>query len=444
MAATFKQFNLSEQMIQALEKIGFQTPTSVQEKLLPPVLSGKDVIGQSQTGSGKTHTFLIPILEKINAKSATVQAVITAPSRELAVQLQQTFEDLIATYNPDIHVANYVGGTDKKRQIEKLQHRQPQIVIGTPGRILDLVNSADLQIQTTQIFVVDEADMTLDLGFLNDVDKIAGKMPDDLQMLVFSATIPPKLQPFLRKYLHNPLFEQIKAKTLIPATIENDLYFTKGKDKKQVLQRLITLGEPYLVLIFANTKEKVDEIFYYLEAQGLNIARIHGGIQARERKRIMREVQNLKYQYVVATDLAARGIDIEGVSEVVNFELPTDSEFFIHRVGRTGRNGLAGTALTLYGPDDEAMIDELEKMGVQFKPVRLEDGELVQAPKRDRRQTRKKKQTALDPTIRGYVKKAKRKKKPGYKRKIKETIAQDEFQKRKLERRRVKRQKKRG
>lgn len=444
MSVTFKQFNLSDQMIQALTKIGFDKPTSVQEKLLPPVLSGRDVIGQSQTGSGKTHTFLIPILEKINVADQTVQAVITAPSRELATQLQQTFEDLIAAYDPAIRVANYVGGTDKKRQIEKLAHHQPQIVIGTPGRILDLVDSAALQIQNTKIFVVDEADMTLDLGFLNDVDKIASKMPEKLQSLVFSATIPPKLQPFLRKYLHNPLFEIIKSKTLIPTTIQNNLYFTKGQDKKQVLQKLITLGEPYLVLIFANTKEKVDEIFYFLESQGLNVARIHGGIQARERKRIMREIQNLKYQYVVATDLAARGIDIEGVSLVVNFELPTDSEFFIHRVGRTGRNGLAGTALTLYGPDDEKMIDELEKMGIVFKPVRLVDGELQTAPKRDRRKTRKKKQTALDPTLKGYVKKAKRKKKPAYKRKIKEAIAQDEFQKRKLERRRMKRQKKRG
>lgn len=444
MVATFKQFNLSDQMIQALSKIGFDTPTAVQEKLLPPVLSGKDVIGQSQTGSGKTHTFLIPILEKIDPKSRAVQAVITAPSRELATQLQQTFEDLIAVYNPEIHIANYVGGTDKKRQIEKLQHHQPQIVIGTPGRVLDLVDSAALQIQTTKVFVVDEADMTLDLGFLKDVDKIAGKMPDKLQILVFSATIPPKLQPFLKKYLHQPLFEQIKSKTLIPTTIQNNLYFTKGQDKKKVLQRLITLGEPYLVLIFANTKEKVDEIYHYLEAQGLNVARIHGGIQARERKRVMREVQNLKYQYVVATDLAARGIDIEGISQVVNFELPTDSEFFIHRVGRTGRNGLAGNALTLYGPDDEQMIAELEKKGIVFHPVRLVDGELVTAPKRDRRQNRKQKQNTLDPTLKGYVKKSKLKKKPGYKRKIKEAIAQDEFQKRKVERRRMKRQKKRS
>lgn len=443
MAVTFKQFNLSDQMIQALDQIHFTTPTAVQEKLLPAVLSGKDVIGQSQTGSGKTHTFLIPILEKIDVHQHNVQAVITAPSRELAVQLQDTFEQLANVFDPDIHIACYVGGTDKQRQIEKLGHHQPHIVIGTPGRVLDLLEQGALQIQTTKIFVVDEADMTLDLGFLKDVDAIASKMPETLQILVFSATIPPKLQPFLRKYLHSPLFEKIQSKTLIPETIQNLLYFTKGQDKKQVLQRLITLGEPYLVLIFANTKEKVDELYHFLQDQGLNIARVHGGIQARERKRVMKEIQNLKYQYVVATDLAARGIDIEGISEVVNFELPTDSEFFIHRVGRTGRNGMAGTALTLYGPDNEDQIIELEKMGVKFTAVKLQDGELVKTAHREKRENRHRKQEALDPTLRGYVKKAKRKKKPGYKRKIKEAIAQDEFQKRKLERRRVKRAKKR-
>ncbi|MCH4171844.1 MAG: DEAD/DEAH box helicase [Lactobacillus sp.] len=442
MAATFKQFSLSSKMIDALDKINFTTPTPVQEKLLPPVLSGRDVIGQSQTGSGKTHTFLIPILEKIDPTQEVVQAVITAPSRELATQLQDTFETLTAAYDTRIRIHNYVGGTDKKRQIEKLENQQPHIVIGTPGRILDLVNSAALQIQTAKIFVVDEADMTLDLGFLKDVDQIASKMPAQLQVLVFSATIPPKLQPFLRKYLHNPLFEQIKATTLIPSTIKNQLFFTKGKDKKQILQKLVTLGEPYLVLIFANTKEKVDEVYHFLKDQGLNVARIHGGIQARERKRIMKEIHELKYQYVVATDLAARGIDIEGVSEVVNYELPRDPEFFIHRVGRTGRNGLAGTALTLYGPDDEQEIDDLEKMGVVFDPIRLENDELVAAPKRNRREHRQKKAADLDPKLKGFVKKAKIKKKPGYKKKIKEAISQDQFQKRKIEKRRMKRAKK--
>ncbi|MCD2256771.1 DEAD/DEAH box helicase [Lactobacillus sp. CC-MHH1034] len=444
MAATFKQFNFSPQMIQALDKIGFTTPTSVQEKLLPAVLSGRDVVGQSQTGSGKTHTFLIPILEKIDVNSQKVQAVVTAPSRELATQLYQAFEQLVATYGSDIMVHNYVGGTDKARQIEKLQHHQPQIVIGTPGRILDLITANALQVQTAKTFVVDEADMTLDLGFLPDVDKIAGKMPKELQILVFSATIPPKLQPFLRKYLHNPLFEQIQPKTLIPETIHNYLYFTQGRDKNALLYRLLTMGEPYLVLIFANTKEKVDEIYDFLKHNGLNVAKVHGGIQARERKRVMKAVVNLQYQYVVATDLAARGIDIPGVSHVVNYELPSDLEFFIHRVGRTGRNGMSGVAYTLYGPDETRGVDALEKMGISFESVRLKDGVLVPAKDRHQRENRHAKGNELEPSLKGYVKKAKRKRKPGYKRKIKAAIQEDARQKRKIEQRRLKRKKRKG
>ena len=254
-------------------------------------------------------------------------------------------------------------------------------------------------------------------------------------MLVFSATIPQKLKPFLRKYMNDPVVEVVENKTVISPTIDNWLLSTKGRDKKQLIYQLLTLGEPYLALVFANTKERADELTTYLRHQGLKVAKIHGGIQPRERKRLMREIQNLEYQYVVATDLAARGIDIEGVSHVINDDLPEDLEFFVHRVGRTGRNNLKGIAITLYVPSEEAQIEELEKTGVTFVPKALKNGEIVDSYDRNRRQKRRTRQESLDPKMIGMVKKAKKKRKPGYKNKIKRALKRDAQQKRKIARR---------
>ena len=415
----FTDFEFKPFINDALAEIGFTEPTEVQERLIPMILDGRSVVGQSQTGSGKTHAFLLPIMQNVTADDY-VQAVITTPSRELAYQIYKAAKQIVQHADQTIQVVNYVGGTDKHRQVEKLQHHQPQIVIGTPGRILDLIRANALDIHKAHYFVVDEADMTLDMGFLAPVDAIASTMPQDLQMLVFSATIPVKLQPFLRKYMNNPVVEVVETKTVISPTIENILISTQGKDRNRLIYQLLTMGEPFLALVFANTIKRVDELTAYLRAQGLKVAKIHGDIQPRQRKRIMREVQQLDYQFVVATDLAARGIDIEGVSLVINDDIPEDLEFFIHRVGRTGRNGMAGTAITLYGPGEDQMIIELEKMGIHFKPQMLRNHELVDSYDRNRRDKRRVRQQKLDPRLVGMVKKEKKKRKPGYKRKIKQ------------------------
>ncbi|WP_373713015.1 helicase-related protein, partial [Streptococcus sp.] len=269
------------------------------------------------------------------------------------------------------------------------------------------------------IFVVDEADMTLDMGFLETVDKIAGSLPKDLQFLVFSATIPQKLQPFLKKYLSNPVIEQIKTKTVISDTIENWLISTKGRDKNAQILEMTKFMQPYLAMIFVNTKTRADELHSYLTANGLRVAKIHGDIPPRERKRIMNQVKNLDFEYIVATDLAARGIDIEGVSHVINDAIPQDLSFFVHRVGRTGRNGLSGIAITLYQPSDDADIRELEKLNIQFLPKEMKNGEFVDTYDRDRRVNREKSREKLDLEMLGLVKKKKKKIKPGYKKKIK-------------------------
>lgn len=437
----FREFNFKEYIYQALDEINFKEPTEVQARLIPTILKGKSVVGQSQTGSGKTHTFLLPIFQNLNAQKDEVQAVITTPSRELAYQIYEAAKQL-AKFSPEnIWIQNYVGGTDKQRQIEKLKSHQPQLVIGTPGRILDLVRENALDIHNAHYLVVDEADMTLDLGFLKETDAIASTLPKDLQMLVFSATIPEKLRPFLRKYMYNPVIEVVANKHVISPTIDNWLVSTKGRDRNKLIYDLLTMGEPYLALVFANTKERADELTNYLRSQGLKVAKVHGGIQPRQRKRIMREIQNLDYQFVVATDLAARGIDIEGVSHVINDDIPEDLEFFVHRVGRTGRNGMKGTAITLYEPSEEKLIDELESMGVHFVPKAVKNGEIVDSYDRNRREKRQTRKESMDPKLRGFVKKEKKKRKPGYKKKIKRAIKRDEQQKRRIARRQARKMK---
>lgn len=417
----FKQYQLKPFVIAGLDAMGITQPTPIQKKVIPALLRGENLVGQSQTGSGKTHAFLVPLLSLVDPTQDATQVVITAPSRELANQIYAVAQQLTQT-EPAIRISRLVGGMDKQKQIDKLQAHQPHVAIGTPGRILDMIKRYDLVPASVRHFVVDEADMTLDMGFLETVDAIASSFPEHLQMAVFSATIPQKLEPFLRKYMDHPTVIELKPQSVIADTVENILIAAKGRDKNELIYQLVTMGHPFLVLVFANTKTSVDAIYDYLKHQGLKVAKIHGGVQPRERRRIMKEVADLKYQYVVATDLAARGIDIKGVSMVINAEIPRDQEFFIHRVGRTGRNGLPGTAITLYEPGQEDQIAELEHMGIKFKPKTIQKGELVDTYDRNRRVQRKPKQEDTSLAIRGLVKKAKQKHMPNYRKKIRTAV----------------------
>ena len=447
MTQTFAQFGFKPFIDAALKEIGFKEPTEVQARLIPLILKRRSVVGQSQTGSGKTHTFLLPIFQTIDPELTEVQAVITTPSRELAYQIYDAAKQIAKHSEKEILVHNYVGGTDKQRQIEKLEHRQPQIVIGTPGRVLDLMKSQALDVHNASVLVVDEADMTLDLGFLKETDAIASAMPKELQMMVFSATIPQGLRPFLKKYMENPVVEEIPTETVINPNVDNWLMSTKGRDKNEMIYQLLTLGDPYLALIFANTRQRAEEITDYLQQQGLKVALIHGGLEPRARKRIMRQIHNLDYQYVVATDLAARGIDIDGVSLVINDDIPSDLEYFVHRVGRTGRANMKGTAITLYAPAEDEMIAKLEDRGIKFTPKTFKNGQIVTTYDRNRRKNYHRRKESLDTTLRGFVKKTKKKVKPGYKKRIQRAIKEDEQEKRKLakrhEMRKAKRQRQR-
>ena len=431
----FENEKLRPELKNALEKINFKKPTKVQEKVIPEMLRGQNVVVQAATGSGKTHAYLIPIFNMIDESAPVTQAVITAPSRELANQLYKVARQLKTASGLNISIEYLGGGNDRNRQIEKATNNAPQLVIATPGRLHDFVSKKIINLENVKAFIIDEADMTLDMGFLGQMDEVMSKLSSKTMMGAFSATIPVKLENFLRKYMSKPDFIVVDNPAVIAPTIQNDLIDVGSGDKKELLYKLLTMGQPYLAVTFANTKKTVDELADYLENQGLKVAKIHGGITERERKRTIRQVREGQYQYVVASDLAARGIDIPGVSVVVNYEIPKDLEFVIHRIGRTGRNNLPGHAITLIYDDEMPDIEDLEKLGIHFDFKELKNGELVERTHYHRRDNRRVRTQKLDNNIRGMVKKAKTKRKPGYKKKIQKAIQEDRRQKRKLEER---------
>lgn len=430
----FSTFKFKTYIEEAINNLGFYEPTEIQQKMIPTILRGESAVGQSQTGTGKTHAYLLPILEMVDPELQEVQAVITAPTRELANQIYQEIIK-ITKYQTEQTIMSkcFIGGTDKQRTIEKLK-KQPQIVVGTPGRIHDLMKEQALLLHTSRILVVDEADIMLDMGFLYEVDQIAGKMPQNLQMLVFSATIPEKLKPFLKKYMENPKYEHVQATHISAQNIEHNLVPLRSREKIDLLFDMLISYNPYLAIVFTNTKSMADEVADNLLEKGLKVGRIHGDLSPRERTKMMKQIRNLEFQYIVATDLAARGIDIEGVSHVINYELPQDLDFYIHRAGRTARAGYSGIATTIYQPSDEDALNKLEKMGIVFSYKDLQKGEWVSIAERNKRKNRKKQVDEIEEKARNMMKKP-RKVKPGYKKKINQQVENMKKRERKLQKR---------
>ncbi|MDQ0269473.1 DEAD/DEAH box helicase [Cytobacillus purgationiresistens] len=415
----FDKFNFQPFIIEAVNHLGFYEPTEIQERLIPAILKGESAIGQSQTGTGKTHSYVLPMLQKIDHGKQEVQAIITAPTRELANQIYQEVLKITAHCPEDeaITARCYIGGTDKQRTIEKLK-KQPQVVVGTPGRINDLIKEQALLVHTASMLIIDEADLMLDMGFLEDVDQIAARMAEKLQMLVFSATIPEKLKPFLKKYMENPKYVHIEPRQATAAKIDHQLLPSRHRNKVNLVHDALTLFNPYLAIVFTNTKKKADEVADGLMSKGMKVGRIHGDLNPRERKKMMKQILDLEFQYIVATDLAARGIDIQGISHVINYELPTDLDFYIHRVGRTARAGHSGIALTIYDPANEDALNRLEKMGIEFNHVDLHKGEWSELDERNKRKNRIRQTDEIDKKAQSLVQKP-RKVKPGYKKKMK-------------------------
>ena len=413
----YTDYNFKPFLQDAIAKLGFTEPTPIQKEMIPLVLKGKSAIGQAHTGTGKTHSFLLPIVQRLNEQKQEVQAVITSPTRELAQQIFDVLNQLIE--GTDISAKLFVGGTDKQRSIDRLK-TQPQIVVGTPGRIKDLVKENALLVHTAPILVVDEADLAFDMGFIEDIDGFASHMPEKLEMFVFSATIPEKLQPFLKKYMDSPIHIHMNDKRPVAENINFILVPVRSKSRNNRLMDVIKGINPFLAVIFCNTRKHAEELAGFLAEQGIRAGQIHGDLTPRDRKKMMKQIRDLEFQYIVATDLAARGIDIPGISHVINYEIPEDLEFFIHRVGRTARAGTKGTAITLYNPEDEDALARVEKMGIPFVQKDVKNGEWSDLKDRNQRANRKdaRKENEIDVKAKSMVRKPK-KVKPGYKRNMK-------------------------
>ena len=354
-----------------IERNGFEELTAVQQEVLKYANSHKDIIALSKTGTGKTHAYLIPVMNNINPKSDKTQVVISVPTRELAFQVNQNCKVMQEIY-PDLRIQLLSGGTDKKRSIEKLA-KTPHIVIGTPGRIKDLFESNVLRVDFVQTFIIDEADMTLEFGFLEDIDKVFSHMVKNPQVLCFSATFPEELNKFVKKYLNNPKVIRVEDKKRDPR-IHHILVNCKHKDYKEQCFDILRGFKPYICLIFANSKEYADETYEYLNEKGIKALLIHGGLDARTRQKAIKDLQSKKYSYVIASDVASRGIDIEGISHVISMGLPKQLQFYAHRAGRTGRNQKDGVCYLLYKQTDIEQIKTLAKKGVNFSAMEYKRG----------------------------------------------------------------------
>ena len=411
----FEDFNLKESTKAFIAGNHFTQPTPIQEQVIPSMIRGKDVIGLSATGSGKTHAYLIPLMEMIDPSKDHVQAVITAPTRELAMQIYQRAQQM-EDYLEGLKVRLYIGGQDRTKDIERLDKEQPHIAIGTPGRIKDLfLNDGALRIDRAQILIVDEADMTLEFGFLDEIDAFAGRMADDLQMLAFTATMPDQLKPFIKKYMHHPLTYQIEDEERFNPDIEHVLIPCYHHDYAQVIRSILPGFQPYVCLIFANTRKEAAEIAADLKENGIAVNELHGDLTGRQRKQAMRNLALNQHTYVVATDLAARGIDIDTVTHVISCGFPDDLEYYVHRAGRTARAGGTGVCYALYRESDHEAIKSLQKKGIRFKHRRMKQGKWIDL--RQYGQKRLKTDDEIEKKIAMIMTKKNTKVKPGYKKK---------------------------
>lgn len=355
----FNELGLSDSLLKAIKRSGYEEATPIQEQTIPMVLKGQDVIGQAQTGTGKTAAFGLPIIEHVDLKDPSIQAVIISPTRELAIQTQEELYRL----GKDKHVRVQVvyGGADIRRQIKSLK-QHPQILVGTPGRLRDHLRRHTVKLGNIKTLVLDEADEMLNMGFLEDIEAIVSQTPDDRQTLLFSATMPPEIKKIGVKFMTNPEMVRIKAKELTTDLV--DQYYVRAKDyeKFDIMTRLIDVQDPDLTIVFGRTKRRVDELSKGLIARGYNAAGIHGDLSQEKRTKIMRKFKNGQLDILVATDVAARGLDISGVTHVYNYDIPSDPDSYVHRIGRTGRAGHHGMSLTFVTPNEMDYLHEIEKL----------------------------------------------------------------------------------
>lgn len=355
---TFKDLNLSKNIERAVEDMGFEEPTPIQSQSIPYLMEGKDVIGQAQTGTGKTAAFGIPALEMLDVKSKKVQVVVLCPTRELANQVAEEMSKL-AKYQNTKMLPVY-GGQPIDRQIKALR-RGVHIVIGTPGRVLDHIQRKTLKLDGVKMLVLDEADEMLDMGFREDIEFILSRVPSQKQTVLFSATMPQPIIKLTKKYQQNPQMVKTVHKELTVPQIEQFYFEVKSNAKTEVLCRLIDIYNFKSSLVFCNTKKNVDKQVETLKARGYLVDGLHGDMRQAQRERVMSNFRKGEIETLVATDVAARGIDVENIEAVFNYDIPQDEESYVHRIGRTGRAGKEGVAITFASGKDIRKIKNIQK-----------------------------------------------------------------------------------
>lgn len=370
-------YHVKDYIIESLKELNFKEFTDIQKKVIPNALKNQNIIGTSKTGSGKTHSFLIPLFNKIKEDNNNLQGLIILPTKEIA---RQTYEfcKIINKYNDNkLDIKLYIGGNDKQKEINKLNNKNPQIAIGTPGRLYDLIiKEKILQVQNVETLILDEADMILDIGFLKEVDEIINKIKKP-QFLIFSATLPPQIKAFLKKLYKNNYFIEIKGEDFKTLKIKNFLIKSSDEeDKYNKFLNIINNINPYMCLIFCNNYETCNKLYQLLSEYDVGI--LHKNIKDRQRKNILNNIKKLKYQYVVCTDLASRGLDIIAVSHIINFDLPKDIDFFFHRIGRTGRNNMDGLTYSIYLPNETNIVNKIKEKGINFINLKASKNSLIE------------------------------------------------------------------
>lgn len=356
--ANFATLNLSDVLLKALEDMKFKTPSPVQAQTIPVLLQGCDVIAQAQTGTGKTAAFALPILESLSVKSSATQALILAPTRELAIQVAEQFEALSVHQN--ITVSVLCGGQDYRRQLKQLRDGA-QVVVGTPGRILDHIDRGTLQLNQLNTFVLDEADEMLRMGFIEDVETILAKLPEKKQIALFSATMPHRIRQIANSYLNNPVSVEIRSETATVKSIEQRFLFASVAQKPDALLRVLAVEDYQGVIVFVRTKSSTEEVAELLQQQGYRAMAIHGDITQALRERVIAQFRQGAIDILVATDVAARGLDVERVTHVINYDVPHDCETYVHRIGRTGRAGRSGVAVLFITPKESRILNVIER-----------------------------------------------------------------------------------
>ncbi|QKS71369.1 DEAD/DEAH box helicase [Paenalkalicoccus suaedae] len=357
MTITFEDFAISANLKKAIKDIGFEAPSPIQEKVIPVILDSNDLIGQAQTGTGKTAAFGIPTIEKVSSKSKSVQALILTPTRELAIQVAAELQRL-SKFNK-VQTLPVYGGQSIGHQIKALK-RGVQIVVGTPGRILDHIERKTLKLDQLKMLVLDEADEMLDMGFVEDIEKILQKANPERQTLLFSATMPPAIRKLSNKYMTEPKQVTIAKGDVSAPSIEQVYYKVLDKNKQDSLCRVIDSEDINLGIIFCRTKKGVAELTEALQARGYQADGLHGDLTQSQRDQVMRKFRKSAIEFLIATDVAARGIDVNDVSHVINYDIPQDPESYVHRIGRTGRAGREGIAMTLVTPREMKHLRSIE------------------------------------------------------------------------------------